>query len=189
MDQRLPARVYWVRRVLVLVVLVGVGAVVVLGLRALTDPAPGASPTSTPGSTATSTLPGGIADCDPSALRLTVAPTAASFPDGVSPGLTVTIANDGSVACLVDAGEQHALVTITSGEDRVWSSQDCAPADAPARTLLLAPGKADTRQVAWNLLRSAPGCPEGLPTPGAGTYVASFTVGGAQASPAPFVVG
>ena len=201
MARRLPARVYWVRRAFVLVVLALVVTLVVVLVRAITGgsddngavpPQPlttTTAPPPSPSTSPTSTLPGGITDCPAGDLALTVVADAPTFAAGVSPTFTLTITNKGATSCLVDAGDTHRSVVLTSGTDRVWSNQDCAPADADPRTLLLAPGMTDTTSLAWNRERSAPGCTDGLPTPGAGTYVATFAVGGAQAAPAPFVLG
>jgi hypothetical protein len=211
MSQQLPPRVYWVRRAVVLLGLAVLLLVVGLLLRALIGggsdaaaPTPGArstAPTGTtppPATTApaapapttpATTHPGGIADCAAGDLAVTIVPSAASFAAGVSPTFTLTITSNGAAPCLVDAGDTHRAIVITSGTDRIWSNQDCAPANADARTLLLAPKQTDTTQLAWNRVRSAAGCPEGLPAPGAGTYVASFTVGGATAAPAAFTLG
>lgn len=203
MARRLPARVYWVRRALVLVVLALVVALVVVLVRAITggsgDSGSGAAappsvttstaPQESPSTSPSATLPGGITDCPAGDLALTVVADAPTFAAGVSPTFTLTITNKGTASCLVNAGDTYRSVVLTSGTDRVWSNQDCAPADADPRTLLLAPGMTDTTSLAWNRERSAPGCTAGLPKPGAGTYVATFEVGGAQAAPAPFVLG
>jgi hypothetical protein len=186
MSHSLPPQVYWVRRGLVLVGLVGVVLLVVLAVRAVAG-AVSAAPPTTASPSPTSTLPGGIGDCDPAALRLGVS-SAPSFPAGTIPTMNVTITNAGPDPCLVDAGEQQREIIITSGEDRIWSNRDCTPADAPARSLLLSDGLTDTQQVAWDRTRSAPGCPPDLPAPGAGTYVVSFTVGGAPAATAAFTM-
>jgi len=70
----------------------------------------------------------------------------------------------------------------------VWASTDCAAADASRRTLLLAGAQADVTQLAWNRIRSAEGCPGGLPAPAPGTYQATVSLAGATAGPAVFVL-
>lgn len=202
MSQRLPARVYWVRRAVLLLVVALVVLLVWLIARAAlgggpaakapTTPSTSTSPTITPkpGPTITTTpYPGGITNCAATDLVLTIVPGASTFAAGVSPTFTLTITDNGPAPCLVDAGDTHRAIVITSGTDRIWSNQDCAAAAADPRTLLLTPKQTDTTQLAWNLVRSAPGCPAGLPVPAAGTYVASFTVAGATAAPAVFGLG
>lgn len=205
MRQQLPARVYWVRRALVLVVLGIVVLVVWLVVQAMGGPAaPAAAPTTarpsgtaapatprtTPKPTSTSTpYPGGVTDCPSADVAVTIVPAAPSFAAGVSPTFTLTITNNGGAACLVDAGDTHRAIVVTSGTDRIWSNQDCAAAGSDPRTLLLAPKQTDTTQLAWNRVRSAQGCPSGLPAPAAGTYVATFSAGGATGAPAVFTLG
>lgn len=187
-NQRLPARVYWVRRALALVVVGMLGTALVLGARALVSWAvPTLRGSSASGAQPTTTSSTGVASCGPEVLRLAIVPAAQSFPAGVSPSFDLTIDNIGAEACLVEADDAHRQIVVTSGDDRVWSNQDCDAADGD-RTLLLAAGESDTRQFAWNLSRSAQGCPADLPSPDPGTYQASFTVGGAQAAQATFTV-
>ncbi|MCG2803633.1 MAG: hypothetical protein L6311_16295 [Cellulomonas sp.] len=201
MARRLPARVYLVRRIVVLVALALVVTVVVLLVRAIggggsdaAPPPPTVTTTAPPDiptapTSPTSTLPGGVTDCAAGDLALTAVAAAPSFGAEVSPTFTLTITNNGATSCLVDAGDGYRSIVVTSGTDRVWSNQDCAAPDADRRTLLLAPGMTDTTTLVWNRERSAPGCAAGLPKPGDGTYVATFSVGGAQAAPAAFVLG
>src|SRR3954463_10485357 len=128
---RLPARVYWVRRAVVLGIplLVLVLLVVWLTGRGADDGATPAAQTTTTTppsdepapSTTPSTEPGGVADCDATTLALALTPTAASFPAGQTPAFAVSITNNGSEPCLVDAGEASREIVITSGADRVWS--------------------------------------------------------------------
>jgi hypothetical protein len=68
----------------------------------------------------------------------------------------------------------------------VWSSRDCVVPGTESRTLLLPAGGNDTTSFAWNRIRSAEGCPQGLPTPGAGTYSAQLNLAGASAPAAVF---
>jgi hypothetical protein len=208
----LPSSVYWRRRFVVLgipllvVVLIvwlasgrGSGASAATGsstspsashgatasATAGASPTPAPTPSPSPSSSVASN--GGVPDCAPADLTLTIAGSAPTFAGGATPTFTVTIVNSGPKPCLVDAGAAHEEIVVTSGADRVWSSADCAQSDA-SRVLLLARGGKDSQDVAWNLERSAPGCPAGQPAPKAGTYTASFAVGGAQAAPATFVL-
>lgn len=180
---RPPARVFWIRRLVVLgLPLLVVVALVVWwagrgGDAAADDGAVAVEPTSTPTPTV------GVPDCAPDQLELTVGAAAESFASGVEPTFEITVTNGGDAPCLVDAGDGQQEVVITSGEDRVWSSRDCAPPDAAPRTLLLAGGQSDVTPLTWPRERSAEGCADGLPEPGEGTYSASVSMGGAT-SPA-----
>ncbi|WP_136518384.1 MULTISPECIES: hypothetical protein [Cellulomonas] len=199
--RRLPARVYWVRRfvVLGLPLLLVVLLVWWLTGRGGDDAraaAPSASPTAgqeapaaaptTPAAQAADGLP---PECAPEQLGLAVSPGGETFTDGAEPTFEVSIENTGTEPCLVDAGDASREVLVTSGSDRVWSSRDCLPAEVPERTLLLAGGQADVTQLAWPRVRSAEGCPDGLPAPGDGTYSATVTVGGATSPAAVFGLG
>ncbi|MBO3095670.1 hypothetical protein [Cellulomonas dongxiuzhuiae] len=189
---RPPARVYWVRRFVVLGLPLLVVVVLVVwwtgrGSEAAAEADPGTVPVATPSPT-TAAEPG-VPECAPEQLALAVTPGAEAFAAGVDPTFEVTVTNSGSEPCLVDAGDGRREVVITSGEDRVWSSLDCVPADPDARTLLLAGGQSDVTQLGWPRERSAAGCAGGLPEPGAGTYSVVVGVGGATSPAAVFGLG
>lgn len=185
-SRRLPARVYWVRRFVVLGIPLIIIAVVVwlfVGRDSGEDPA-GQGGTTTevePEPTPTTTDSDGVADCAPAAVALAMTADAASFAPGVSATFTVSVTNTGAEACLVDAGEAQREIVITSGSDRVWSNRDCIVPGTESRTLLLAGGQTDTTPFAWNRIRSAEGCPPDLPVPGAGTYSAQLNLAGVSA--------
>ncbi|MDC7121955.1 hypothetical protein OMK64_10445 [Cellulomonas fimi] len=201
----LPARVYWVRRGVVLgipLLLVALVVWLVAGRGSATPPtdaSPADTPSSEPKDPAQTPAADGDEDtedtsgvpqtCAPEALALAIAATAESFPEGTSPTFTVSITNTGTQPCVVDAGDAQREIVITSGVDRVWSSKDCPVAGSESRTLLLAGGTADESTLAWNRVRSAQGCPADQPTPGAGTYSAAFTLAGATATPVVFGLG
>ncbi|WP_028046106.1 hypothetical protein [Cellulomonas sp. URHE0023] len=200
---RLPARVYWVRRLVVLgipllVIVLLVAWIATRGDGGSTPAAQTTTTTAPPASTdapasapavVPSTEPGGVADCDATTLAISMTATAESFGPGVPPTFNVSITNIGGVPCLVDAGEASREIVITSGADRIWSNRDCIAAGSETRDLLLPEGGSDATQLAWNRVRSAPGCPPDLPAPGAGTYSAQFTLAGAVAAPAVFGLG
>ncbi|MBO3085121.1 hypothetical protein [Cellulomonas fengjieae] len=191
---RLPARVYWVRRLVVLGIPLAIIAVVVwllVGRGSDEDPAPVGQTPSAPAQEPQSETPaeGGVPDCDASGLVLAMTPDATSYAPGVSATFSVSITNSGADPCLVDAGEVQREIVITSGTDRIWSNRDCIVPGTETRTLLLPGGGTDTTPFAWNRVRSAEGCPTGLPTPGAGTYSAQLNLAGAGAPAAVFGLG
>ncbi len=194
-SRRLPALVYWVRRFVVLGIPLIVIAVVVwffVGRDSGEDPAAQGGTSSAPVEPEPSETPtdtDGVGDCAPAALALAMTADATSFAPGVSATFTVSITNTGAEACLVDAGEVQREIVITSGSDRVWSNRDCIAPGTETRTLLLAGGQTDTTPFAWNRIRSAEGCPSGLPTPGAGTYSAQLNLAGVSAPAAVFGLG
>lgn len=186
-----PARVYWVRRAVVLVVLVAAVILVYLGFRAVLgggdDPTddPQVPPTATDTESTTPTeADAGTPVCDPASLGVVLAADATTYPSGAQPTFTVSLTNNGSVACLIDAGETQRQVLITSGSDRIWASTDCASAD-PLQ-LLLAPEQTDERQVQWDRNRSVEGCVTGQAAALPGTYQAVLTLAGVSSPPVVF---
>jgi len=180
-----PRWVYWLRRLLVLAVLVLVIVVVWSlvsrgsdgdGTAADEDPPPAADETSTAGEGGD---PGRT--CAAEDLQLALSADAQSYPAGAQPVFTLTVTNTSTESCTVDVGEASREIRITSGTDRVWSSRDCA-ADAAEQLLLLsASTAADPIAVTWPVVRSAEGCTEGLPAPGRpGTYHTVATLVGAE---------
>jgi hypothetical protein len=207
----LPAGVYWRRRFVVLGVPVLVLALLVWlvagrgssGAQASssgstssahattaaksTKPSGSTKAHSSAGPTPSTTPTGaGVPDCPASALTLSVAPGAAAYAAGVSPAFTVTITNAGTQTCLVDAGDAHRAVVVSSGKDRVWASQDCAKPATASRVLLLPPGAKDSQRVVWNRARSAAGCPANPAAAKAGSYKVDFHVDAAKATTASF---
>ncbi|CAM3409140.1 hypothetical protein OCAE111667_08310 [Occultella aeris] len=135
----------------------------------------GAEPTPTDGATDAAT---GAPDedalsnpvsCVPAAVGLTLTPAAASTAAGSGLGVAVEIVNAGQVACLLDVGAGALTLEVYSGEDRVWSTQDC-PVAAAELPVLLDTGAAQSASFTWPGTRSAAGCPGGQPVAGAGTY-------------------
>lgn len=187
-----PPRVYWVRRLLLLVAFgLAVAAVAaIVWLVALRPGSAGARPGSQPkpgppSSAVAGRTIGAPVDCRAADLRLTLAATAAQYPAGAKPVLTASVTNAGTAPCTVDAGDVSREVVISSAKDRIWSTKDCAGA-AASRQLLLDVGARNTVDISWSRNRSAEGCPSGLPAARAGTYQATATLLGVTATPAVF---
>ncbi|NTW41766.1 MAG: hypothetical protein HGA44_18110 [Cellulomonadaceae bacterium] len=199
-----PARVYWVRRLVVAAALLLTVALVVglaIAVRSLLgggqadadvppDTAAGAATTATtpPAEQTEVTDQTGPVACTPTDLTLTLTSDARTYPAGTSPVLTVAMTNSGTATCTVDAGEAAREILITSGPDRIWSSLDC-PAEPAERLLLLEPGARDEVAVTWPRIRSESGCTAGLPEPRAGTYTVTVTVLGVSGTAVVFDLG
>ncbi len=190
----LPARVYWVRRLVVVLLAVAVVVLAVIGVKALTgsDPASGADATAgsadeQPGETTdeqpADTEEGPVA-CDPATLGVALAADATTYAAGALPTFTITLVNNGSDACLIDAGDTQREILITSGSDRIWSSKDCATGEA--LSLLVGAGQSDVRTVQWDRLRSAEGCAGERAAARSGTYQAVLTLAGIATEPVVF---
>jgi len=197
----LPAGVYWFRRALVLVVLVVVLVVLVRVIgggggdrqnSAATDPGqgPGTQPTVVPTSTPSrstgtktpgektseSSEPPKDVKCTGSDVKIDVVPAARS----VAPGAQLTFAIQLSAVrdeCKAAVDPDRLSLTITSGQDQIWTTTHCAPA-IPRATLVLAKGKQSVTNVLWNGRRSGPGCLPGQPQAKPGTYVAKAVYDG-----------
>ena len=202
------ARVYWVRRLLVVVLLAALvlvagtavswvrGLGVEPGAAAAADGPELSGPLAATGDgdaevadDDAEAAPATPVDCRPEALQLTLTSGAVEFAAGENPVLTATVTNIGDVPCTVDAGDATREVLITSGTDRIWSTKDCAPVQTASRQLLLDAGAADAVPIEWPRVRSAEGCPGELPEPLPGTYQAVATLAGTASQTVVFILG
>lgn len=182
----LPPSVYWRRRLVTFGVLF-----VVLALLLRTcggddggtlTPAPSTSPTrgaptgptrptGPSGPTGQATTPAAqVGPCPDTAIVVTARADAQTYTGSRRPILTIGVANSGTVPCTRDVGQAAREVRVTSGNARIWSSDDCSPGGG-SQIVTLLPGAAPvTFTVTWSRKRSAPGCPAGTETADAGTY-------------------
>jgi hypothetical protein len=204
-----PPSTYWVRRALVLIALLLVVALLwwlFIGRSSSTAGA-GSPPTTTPtptrtvtttapttsshtastaptGSTTSSTS-GTTADCTNADLKVRVTTNAQSYPPAQDPTFTLSVTNTSSTTCLRDVGSAAEELTVTSGQTRIWSSDDCNP-PGTSSVSLLRPGEPVSVSVQWGRTFSQPGCPTGQPDAQAGTYQVSGRVGSKRSAPATF---
>ncbi len=179
-----PSRVYWLRRIVVVAVLIAVVAAVVMLVRlASSGSADGAATGARASTTATTRASGTPQPCPASAVSLAVTADATTYGAGVNPTFTVTVTNAGTQPCTLDAGEAARQVVVTSGADRIWSSGDCANTAAATKLVLLNAGQPYEAAVPWARVRSAAGCPTGLPAPRPGTYQAIASLAGKTSAP------
>ncbi len=175
-------RVYWVRRALVLFVALAL----VFGLVWLAWPRPsgvaaapaGTSPSAPapstspqPSTSPTPTTPAGPVACDPTAMRLTVAGFQ-RVKVSTKQAFTLSVINGGTQDCILTVSPETYSLTVRSGDDRIWSTADCAKW-LPAKKLTIKPETAHEFTVDWPLRRSAAGCKVVKGTLKPGTYVAS----------------
>jgi len=192
-----PSRVYWIRRLVALLLLILVVGLVVFGLSRLggdPDPAPtpapsgsaAAAPTPTP--SPTSELIEGAA-CLPENVRVDAVTDDVTYQSGVAPQLSFTITNTAGVACTFDVGSSQQAFVVTSGAETYWSSRDCL-VDASDASILLEPNLGQTSAaLGWDRTRSAPDtCDSERPAaPGGGaTYALTVTVGPVASTPTSF---
>ncbi|GAA1653797.1 hypothetical protein [Georgenia ruanii] len=179
--RRRPSRAVIIRRrIVALVILLAVIALLVWGVTAVVgllrggDDAPAAEELA---AAETTTGPVDPQACQSRELEVDLAPSATAAGRPVS--FDVTLRNTSQAACLVDAGRAALVLTVSSGEDRVWSSADC-PAEPAERELLLDAGDTATTTLTWDRTRSAQGCPGGQRAAGGGTYQVMASLGGAM---------
>jgi hypothetical protein len=206
--------VYWVRRAVVLLVLI----VALLGARWLLtgrggDGTPVASPSgspsgsSSPAATSSSPKPSttsaspkpsatsaspkpsstAVTACTKSQLSVTASTDAASYPTGSTPRLRMKIENSSGKACTRDIGAPQNELVITSGTTRVWSSDDCNPGGTP-QVVTMAPGQSYSVSVTWLGHLSQKGCPANQPIAGKGTYKLTGRNGDVTSSAATFAL-
>ena len=153
---------------------------------------PSASPTPTPSSTAkparSAQATAKTASPKPSAApKPTTAPVLAACPvDQLRTTLTgqqslkikqrttfdLSLINGSGRTCYLRVTGDNFVLTIYSGRDRIWSSNDCGTV-VPKLSRKLGREQALTWSMRWNGRRSAPACQTRSETPRAGTYWAS----------------
>ena len=183
----LPASTYWRRRVALLILAV---LLLLLGLRACDSDDDGgelrsaqASPSATPSpspspasaSPAASPVPAVPPACGDAALQVTVTADATAYKAGAAPRFTLAVTNTGTQSCRRALGPGAVELRVFSGEDRIWSSDDCQKGTGQG-ILTLAPDEARQLTVQWPGKRTKPGCKSGE-TAQPGTYRVTARVG------------
>lgn len=115
-----------------------------------------ASPPVLPTSTSAAS-PSAPAACADEMLTLTAAPQAPEYSTADQPTLLLNVQNVGPTACERDLGGAQQEFVLSSGETRLWGSNDCYPSEG-ADVRLLQPGQAVQLPVLWSGLTSEPGC-------------------------------
>lgn len=205
-QRRSSPAVYRRRRLVVfgglilLLAAIGVGIWLVIA-QPWADAAPGAAPTPTatasesptpeptddatpsPEPTETDAAP---APCRGTDITVEAVADAESYPAGVLPELSISLANAGSAACTLDVGSATQVFTVTSGEDVWWRSTDCQE-NPSSMVVTLEAGQTVTsaEPVVWDRTRSdvATCDQENRPrAPGGGaSYHVAVSIGGLDA--------
>ncbi|MEX1079821.1 MAG: hypothetical protein WED09_12015 [Homoserinimonas sp.] len=155
-------QVYWRRR---LMVGLGLLAVVVVVLLIVFRPAGAATDDQEPGTDgapASTTEPTDEpvqeegAACNPENIELKAVTDKSQYASGQQPMISMSIVNNGSVACVADVGTDKQLYEITSGAETYWLSTDCQAEQTPQK-VALEPGVAQsTTPITWDRTRSDP---------------------------------
>lgn len=181
---RLPARVYWVRRLLVLgtalALVVGIGSLLRRGSDASSGPDDQAYPAAaeesqtTPAASDSSTpvkqrrhqgrshrphktpLPKPDGPCE--ASDVAIQPVVKHAMGGGPVTIRLKLGTRTSPACAWQLSADSMTFKITSGSDNIWSSLDC-PRAVGTKDLVLRQKTPTWAEVTWSSRRSAPGCP------------------------------
>ena len=161
-----PRPRYWLRRLSVLLVLVGLLAAVgygILAAAAWTRATIRQQDEQAAADSVVTVYPDPAA-CARSSLDVAInAPAETTVGAGLTIGATVT--NTGSEACLLDVGGANLGAVIASGTDTVWTSTTC-PAEPTSRMLLIDAGDSAAVTLTWDGRRTSPDCaPAPTPTP------------------------
>ena len=82
---------------------------------------------------------------------------------------SLSLINGSSKACYLKMTSANFTLTLVSGKDRIWSTDDC-PAAVPAQSRKLASQKSVDWKIRWNGQRSGSGCSKERKKPGPGYY-------------------
>jgi hypothetical protein len=140
------------------------------------------TPSTSPSTTATS---GSTTGCADSALKAEASTDEDTYALGSQPKLTLTITNTSSTTCTRDMGSGAVEFLVFSGEDRVWSSDDCGTGKA-ASVVTLAPRARKVVTLTWAGKRSKPNCAGSHEEAKPGTYRVVGRAGTLQSSGAVF---
>jgi hypothetical protein len=117
--------------------------------------------------------------CDPAALAVSLKADGVQYAGKTLPKLFIGVKNMGPTPCQVDLGSKALSFVVTSGNDRIWSSDDCqGKGDHDLR--MLKPGQELWARSVWSKVRSAPGCPKGESQARPGFYVLDGSAGGVK---------
>jgi hypothetical protein len=188
-----PPAVYWRRRLLVLLGLVAVVVIIVLivvrpGSENAGRETP--APSTTPSASSAPVTSG--AACNPAVIQLVPVTDATSYAPGVTPMISMSITNTGSVACTLDVGTSAQTYSIVSGSDPIWNSTDCQTGATPFEQLLEPNVPITTTPFPWDRTRSATttcGTSRPAVVAGGATYRLSVAVGAIEsAADTPFIL-
>ncbi|MFL6070721.1 MAG: hypothetical protein ACJ72Y_05505 [Actinomycetes bacterium] len=198
----LPPSVYWVRRLIVLGVLLLVFALVwwvwpsggddagPTSSEPTTTPTVSSTPlTSSPAPSTSETkkdkTKSNKPSCKDSDVEVKVSTDADSYPPDEDPAITFSVENISDKTCSRDIGQAANELQITSGGSQVWSSDDCNPGGEVAVDNLR-PGDRFVQTVTWPRIQSAEGCPTPEQDAAPGTYQVIARNGEVLSEPAVF---
>jgi len=120
--------------------------------------------------------------CLDSNVRVAVKPDNRRYKLTTKPNFIITAMNVGDGACKFDLGTKNWSLTVMTGVQRVWNSDDC-PSPQVSKVVTLQYLEPVTTTLTWDWVRSKTGCPSSQPTALPGTYTAQVTFTGGVTSP------
>ncbi|MCI1934952.1 MAG: hypothetical protein LKJ44_05285 [Bifidobacteriaceae bacterium] len=116
----------------------------------------------------------GISDCTAEQISVALSTSSSSVTSGGTLKFTAEIAHSGNTSCLVDGSDASRVLTISSGDETIWTSALCSTG---ARLLLMSEGDKDIQTLTWDTTASGSKCGKKASTPAAaGTYRAKLTM-------------
>lgn len=190
-------KVYWRRRLAVLIVLAIILILAVWGIIAIVGAVGGgsggaaapAAPTSeatttetAANSSAAASVPeaGGI--CTDADVDVLASSDARTYRVGDTAQIGMTITNKGAQPCRMDVGSAALTIIVKSGNDQIWSSDDCQT-DSQSNVVSITPQQDMESSVPWPTARSGPGCKTGFASLKPGTYLVVAKAGDIESSP------
>jgi hypothetical protein len=167
-----PARVYWMRRLLLLVPLVLAGAFLVYVFTSNS-----ADPATSDGSPSPSATAAPL-DCKSANIDLGVVVYKTVKASAEKVSFPITATNTSTQLCIIKVKPENTTVTIVSGKDRIWSSEDCADWITPG-SQSVAPGANYDFTVDWQVRRSSADCKVSKDKLKPGYYQVQVDLGGA----------
>lgn len=151
-QRRLPASVYWRRRLVVFGGLLAVIAVIVL---IIVRPGFGVDSGPTQEETDAMTEEPTLGNCLPSQIELVARTDQTTYDSGMNPQLWMGIRNISTVDCILDVGTDLQRYEISSGPDLIWSSSHCQTGSVPLEITLMAGSEQETVSIPWDRTRSS----------------------------------
>jgi hypothetical protein len=184
------SRVYWLRRAVLLGVIVVI-VVVLVAVLSGGSAKPKAKPKSTPHPSTTTSSPAAntqVAPCSPAALKLVLSTDSDTYTSGDSAQLVGAFTNPGATPCTLALTPASEVWTITSGADKIWTTKGCSKlGPTQSKTIHLKAGGTKNVSLSWDGHRVDTGCTDGTAAL-AGEYVLRATLAGVKGKPAVFHV-
>ncbi len=149
-------------------------------------PKPSDKPTEKPSETPSKTAPPQDVKCTAGNVKIEVAPAARRITSGAALNFAVRLTAV-SDECKATIDPDALTVSVTSGNDLIWTTGHCGQA-IPKATLVVAKGKDAVTPVGWNGHRSGPGCLPGQPVAKPGTYVVKAEFSGRESAAQAFTI-